>query len=123
MIVTPRSRTAATLPLPPSTNNLFATVRGKRVKSREYRAWLSAVAPLLVELRPPKALPAAVRVGVFGKVNAARDLDNMLKPIGDALVAGGVLPGDSLKYVTEWRVCYGGEWGAPPAVVVEVVPA
>lgn len=76
MIVVPRSKTSVDLPLPPSVNNLFATVGRKRVKSREYRAWLAACEPLLVELRHPRSLPAGIRVDVFGKVNACRDLDN-----------------------------------------------
>lgn len=124
MGVTPQSRFNVTLPLPPSTNNLFATVRGRRVKSREYKAWLATALALLVELRRPRTLPASIRASVFGKVNAARDLDNLLKPIGDALVAAGVIPGDSVKYVTEWRINYGGEWDQEyPAVLVHVEPA
>lgn len=91
------------------------------MKSREYKTWLAAAMVVLWELRRPKALPAEIRATVFGKVNAQRDLDNFLKPIGDALVASGVLPGDSLKYVTGWRIGYGGEWDAEPGVVVEAV--
>lgn len=119
-VVMPQSKFHVTLPLPPSTNNLFATVGSRRVKSREYKAWLANAEAALIELRKPAGLPAGVRVSVFGSVNRQRDLDNMLKPVLDALVSAGVLPGDSLKYVTEVRIGYGGEWDDEPAVMVAV---
>lgn len=121
--VTPQSKFHVMLPLPPSTNNLFATVNGRRVKSRAYREWLAATGAAPVELRRPKTLPAEVRVTVFGKVNRQRDLDNFLKPVLDSIVAAGVLPGDSLAHVTELRIGYGGPWDGDPAVMVEVIPA
>lgn len=116
--IAPQSKFHVMLPLPPSTNNLFATYRGRRVKSREYKAWLAATAPLLLELRRPKSLPAEITAIIFGKVNAARDLDNFLKPLCDSIVAAGVIPGDSLKYVTRLRISYGGDWDAEESAVM-----
>jgi hypothetical protein len=124
--VSPRSKFHVLLPLPPSTNNLFATVgtsdcKQRRVKTRAYREWLAAAGIVLLELRKPKALPAKVCFTIFGTVNRARDCDNFLKPLLDALVSADVLPGDSLKYVTDVRISYGGPWDAPdPRVMVSV---
>ena len=117
-----RSKSSVTLPMPPSTNNLFATARGRRVKTREYRAWLAACAPALLELRKPDSLPAWICVVALGAVNARRDLDNLLKPVGDALVANGVLPGDSLAHVRRWSVEYAGDGAGEAAVRVAVFP-
>ncbi len=120
MTIEPQSKFTVTLPLPPSTNHLFATVRGRRVKSKAYKAWLAEVAPLLVELRRPKTLPAEIHATVFGKVNANRDLDNLMKPLGDSIVLAGVLPGDSIKYVTLWSIGYGGAAQMEPCALIEV---
>lgn len=88
--------------LPPSTNNLFATVKGRRVKSKEYTRWIKRNLPTVAQLRQP-ILPCRVVIGLFGKINGARDGDNFLKPIMDALVSAGVIPGDSLRYVVGCR--------------------
>jgi crossover junction endodeoxyribonuclease RusA len=100
----PRSQIRVELPLPPSTNNLFATVNGKRVKTKKYRDWLKACEAPLVELKKPEPGLLRVRVEVHGKVNPQRDLDNMLKPIGDALVANGIIAGDTVEHVAGWAV-------------------
>ncbi len=121
MNIEPHSKFTVEIPVPPSTNHLFATVRGnRRVKSKAYREWLAAVFPVLMELRKPKALPAEVCATVYGKVNKGRDLDNLMKPIGDAIVTAGVLPGDSIKYVTRWSIGYGGAAQMEPCVLIEV---
>lgn len=104
--VTPNSKAQVRVDLPPSVNNLFATVGRRRVKTKKYKTWLANAVAALVELRNPKEFPVGVVVHVVGKVNAARDLDNLLKPIADAMVAAGVLPDDSLGYVGQWRIRY-----------------
>lgn len=94
---------SVTLPIPPSTNHLFFTKGRRRIKSAEYRAWTSEVLPILRRLARV-APPVEIEVTVCGKVNAQRDLDNMLKPIGDALVESGVIENDNVRHVTAWNV-------------------
>lgn len=106
------------VPVPPSVNNLFATAGKRRVKSRAYRAWLAVAVPGLARLRPPPSLPTAVRVRVVGPINRRRDLDNLLKPLGDALQAAGLIPGDSAAVVNGWRVWWEPAAAAEPAAWV-----
>lgn len=92
-----------TLPAPPSTNQLFANVRGKgRVKTLAYRQWIMASGLILNASRSGKKLtldaPAAVTVRI-GKCNQAKDADNHLKAVCDLLVAAGILRGDNLLHV------------------------
>lgn len=105
-----------TVPVPPSSNSLFTSAGKKRVKTKEYRAWLERVIPTFQGLLKPR-LPCEVHLTIDGEVNAQRDGDNFVKPIHDALVAAGVLPDDSLAHVR------GGYWkrrhiaGAPTVTV------
>lgn len=92
------------LPVPPSTNNLFVTVGRRRVKSGEYRDWLAVVLPEVAKMKRPDRFPVRVIITLFGRppaVNLRRDVANLEKPVGDALVEAGVLPDDNLNYVTE----------------------
>jgi hypothetical protein len=93
-----------TLPACPSANNLFATFNGRRIKSREYKAWLDRATPLLAILAPPASYPCRYRMHLAGKWNVLRDGQNVEKATIDASVAAGVITDDSLKYV------HGGEW-------------
>jgi Holliday junction resolvase RusA-like endonuclease len=94
------------LPIPPSTNNLTATiVRGKhsrRVKTQEYRDWLQE-AGLTLKLQGVKPVPSPVRIGVSiipgAGMNRQRDCDNFLKAICDFLVTAGIIEGDNLRHV------------------------
>jgi len=108
---------AVELPPPPSVNNLFVTRGRRRFKSPAYRDWLAgAVKDLraLGAVRPP----VMVRASVCGAVNEARDPDNFWKPILDAAVAAGVIPGDSFRVVRRLELSRG-DAGGPPRVVVE----
>lgn len=87
------------LDLPPSANNLFINVPGRgRAKTPQYRKWLRDAALTLspVELLPPKT-PVFVRMNVH--LGRNRDLDNIVKPVIDALAGAGVIPDD--RYVDE----------------------
>jgi Holliday junction resolvase RusA-like endonuclease len=99
----PHGQITFKLPAPPTTNQLFANVRGKgRVKTLAYRAWLQNAGIILNASRVGKRLtfevPAAVTVRI-GKCNQAKDADNQLKPVVDLLVAAGILRGDNLLHV------------------------
>ena len=85
------------LPLPPSTNNLFATVSRKRVKSQAYTRWLSAAG---WELKAQNPEPIKGRfhftMVVYPPDKRRRDLDNLLKAPLDLLKTHGVIEDDSL---------------------------
>jgi crossover junction endodeoxyribonuclease RusA len=74
-----------TLGYPPSLNNLYATVRGRRVLSREGRAYkaASALRAKVARLRKLEG-PVEVLVGVY-RPRRRGDLDNVLKAVLDAL--------------------------------------
>lgn len=90
---------AVEVPVPPSTNNLFATVGKRRVPTSEYRKWRKLAEPLVSGLRVPDRFPCVVTLRLRGKVHASRDLANIEKAVGDELVRCGVIPDDRLAYV------------------------
>lgn len=94
-----------TVPVPPSTNHLFANIPGKgRVKSAEYKQWISTAGWLAKTATVGR--PALKRCAVTYRVpeNGRRDLDNYAKPLGDMLQAVGVIENDKhiRKIVIEW---------------------
>lgn len=106
-----------TLPAPPSANALFIVRDGKRVKTREYKAWLSQVAPLLSLLASPASYPCRYQMLLAGKWNIQRDGANAEKGAVDAAVAAGVITDDSLKYVRGGNWVYEQGEGAPTVTV------
>jgi Holliday junction resolvase RusA-like endonuclease len=98
-----------TLPLPPSTNNLFWNARrGRgRVATSKYRLWQAlaiksiwAQVPALNRIGGPVALSLCVPTKMRG------DIDNRLKPTIDALVAAGRIDDD--KHVQSINITRGG---------------
>lgn len=112
----------AELPIPPSVNHLFVTRGNRRFKSELYREWLRSVDAPLRRLARPTRFPVAIEVTVFGPINWSRDLDNLLKPLGDAMVATGVLPGDSVQHVAKWSVEWKPRACQSPVALVRLVP-
>lgn len=112
------------LPLPPSANRMFRVARtrrgrGRLVKSRDYKAWLALAGPLLrVGLERP-ALPARVSFVVWGGDGWSRnrDVDNLVKPLVDALVVARLLPDDNSRYLHEIRIRFIGVVPGRPAGV------
>lgn len=100
----------AVIDLPPSTNNLFATISsGRRVKTKAYRSWIKKNALSLgLQLPRPATFPVRLEITIIGGsgLNTRRDLSNFVKPIEDALVFAGVLPDDSLPYVSVVKVSF-----------------
>jgi len=74
------------LPYPPSTNALYATVRGHRVKSAQGRAY-AAEAGMLARMAFPEPLAGRLEVGitVSPKRGIGMDLDNACKCCLDSL--------------------------------------
>jgi len=98
----------------PSTNNLFATVvsrtgKSHRVKTSEYAAWKAeTVIRLRLAMKPVKTFPVSVHIIVVaGKdFRKSRDIANIEKAVGDALVEAEILPDDKVKYVWDSRQTY-----------------
>lgn len=85
-----------TLPLPPSTNALFASVGRRRIKTRQYRDWLSRCATVVrtAEILPVRDwydLRVSVPIGIRG------DIDNRVKAINDLIVSVGLVADDKFQ--------------------------
>jgi crossover junction endodeoxyribonuclease RusA len=113
------------LPYPPSLNNAFSQTRGgKRFKSRRYTAWRTAAMWTIKAAGLRKATgPVHLLVTVCPPDKRARDIDNLLKPIVDSLVASGVIADDSNRYVLKIVA----QWALPPSktrpyALVEIQP-
>ncbi len=96
-----------TLPLPPSTNNLYHNHGNRRRRTGKYVAWhrnaiLSIFAQVRADfgVRGPVALTIAVPDGMRG------DIDNRLKATIDALVASRRIDDD--KHVSSITIQRGG---------------
>lgn len=71
---------------PPSTNNLYPTVNGRRVKSREAKAYQesAAWAARVAGVREPLEGSVVVEVVLESPATRRRDIDNALKALFDA---------------------------------------
>lgn len=86
--------------LPPSANGLHVNVPGKgRVKSSAYTKWRNDAVRLFRSQSKDKIIgPYSLQIeaGRLIKTKRARDLDNIIKPISDAVVKAGLVEDDSL---------------------------
>jgi Holliday junction resolvase RusA-like endonuclease len=107
-----------TVPVPPSTNNLFNTAGHRRVRTAQYNAWIEQAGLVLNRQKPGRvegsfvvsvALPAAIR----------GDIDNRYKALGDLMVTHGITEDDAklrkliierCEDATDARVCVS-TWG------------
>lgn len=85
------------LPRPPPANNNYMNVAGRgRIKSPKYRAWCDAAALCIPQrLRGTFTAQYAIHITAERENKRRRDLDNLIKPISDALKASGVIRDDS----------------------------
>lgn len=86
------------LPYPPSANRIWRNVPGKTLKSAEYRQWLlDALVAIPQEARGKVKGRCSVEIVADRPDRRARDIDNLAKPILDALktheVKGVIIPG------------------------------
>lgn len=101
-----------TLPLPPSTNNLFAGAGRRRRKSEGYQKWLTACDADYLQGNIPRGRftgPVSISLTYFpgkGWRNFpgpswldSRDGDNMEKAVLDWLVLANYLTGDSWRWI------------------------
>jgi len=91
-----------TLPYPPSANRLWRNVGGKTLKSEPYREWIDSAA-WIVKLACKKTYDGKGVRGPYGLTilvnppdRRKRDIDNLAKPLSDALKAGGAIEDDHL---------------------------
>lgn len=81
--------------VPPSTNNLYANVRGKgRVKSRAYSDWLATAGLEAKTQTWGRRLNASWKLSITAHVRTTRDISNLIKPIEDLIVKLGLAPDD-----------------------------
>jgi Holliday junction resolvase RusA-like endonuclease len=95
-----------TLPMCPTTNNLFAGTGKKRVKTYKYEAWEQEAGWELLRQRPPRIKgPVAVTIEVSDLDSSSTwDLCNREKATMDLLVTHGVIQGDNKPIVREFNM-------------------
>lgn len=106
------------LPFPPTTNNLFANLRGGRggrYPTKAYKAWRERAA-VAIRRQAPEPIKGAVTLDIqLGRPDRRRrDLSNYIKALEDALVQHGLIEDDSM--VQALLV----EWGSVPGATVRV---
>lgn len=113
--------------MPPSANSMrahfIAGGKVRSVKSKNYAEWKKSAAWEIASARPGK-MSGPYRLSIAVQRNwrskRARDIDNLIKPVSDALVAAGVVSDDSLaeSVSAKWADDLGG-----PAVVAMLCDA
>lgn len=83
------------VPLPPSTNNLYANRPGGRVITGTYQRWLHDAGWLMVNSKGPTMSGRIAVEYQCERPNRRRDLGNIEKPLSDLLVKQGVIRDDS----------------------------
>lgn len=127
------ARTFSLVDIPPTSNHRLMpvqTAKGLRlVKTPEYRRWMEqAVISLANQNREYRATILNERLAVFITVlfpdKRRRDIDNLLKPINDALTKAGVIADDSLiDYECVMRLPVDPDDGAcEPGIEINVCP-
>lgn len=86
------------LPLPPSTNKLYANVPGQgRVRTREYRRWSIAALNYSWLSKPQGGFPrfeGAFDIQITVALKMRGDIDNRIKPLLDFLASAGIIEND-----------------------------
>jgi crossover junction endodeoxyribonuclease RusA len=72
------------LPYPPSANRLWRNVKGRMIKSAHYRAWIAECAIITRKCNRVNG-PFRICLKVDRPDRRKRDLDNLIKPVLDAL--------------------------------------
>lgn len=114
--------TLTKIPVPPSLNNLFANVKGERGGGRtltdRYKTWRNA-AGWVVNSQRPNPVRGPVNLTIVIEDGGSRaDLDNLIKPLADLLVAHALIDGDHSAIVRRIEI----EWGEVEGCFVKVVP-
>jgi Holliday junction resolvase RusA-like endonuclease len=106
-----------TLPYPPSLNNLYATVRGRRVLSAEGRNYKEGV-KLVLTMAGIQKVSGVIRLTVkVYRPRKAGDLDNTLKVVLDGITGVGWEDDRQVEHIHAYRF----EDKANPRVEVEIL--
>ncbi|WP_375413070.1 RusA family crossover junction endodeoxyribonuclease [uncultured Bradyrhizobium sp.] len=91
------------LPMPPTTNNLFASTKGMRYRTSEYNAWIKEAGLRLNIQRPPQTRGKVSLLIEVAEPQTSRqtDLANREKTTVDLLVKHLVIEGDDQRFVRE----------------------
>ena len=87
------------LPWPPTINTYYAVVRGRKILSKRGRAYKISSSVEMLRQKTPRYTyqkTYCVVINVRPPDKRKRDLDNLLKPILDALVDYGAIEDDSM---------------------------
>ena len=90
------------LPIPPSTNHLYANkLGGGRYITKRYAAWrATATSHMMAAERPRETMISwaelDIRVNPKKRGNVKDDITNRVKPLEDFLVRGGIMQDDSI---------------------------
>ena len=94
------------LPYPPSTNRLWRRRGSVTVRSAEYESWRNTAGMLIKVAVRGRGLvgPYVLHLAAGRPDRRRRDLDNLIKPVGDALVLGGAVRDDAdcQRIEAEW---------------------
>ena len=85
----------AEIPIPPSTNGLFATVGRRRVITSAYRGWRERAGWELT-ISKSKPVTGPYKLTILLPARMRGDLDNRVKATSDLLVSLGLTPDDHL---------------------------
>lgn len=82
------------VPAPPSTNKIWTVSAGRMVRRKAYRRWMDEAVLLLRHGLPEIVGKPSIAVHIEANLDRRRDLDNVIKPILDALTKAGRIPDD-----------------------------
>lgn len=101
-----------TLPIPPSTNNLFFNLpRGGRAISKPYAAWKAEAQVVLMRQRPGRIMGEVEILIECRRKRCNSDISNRIKAVEDLLVSQQVIEDDirvqviTAKWSTEIEEC------------------
>jgi len=91
------------IPYPPSTNNFYAVVRGRKITTKAGREWIEAAIAAIHEQVCGHPFRGPVKVmGYIYRPQRSGDLSNRIKPVEDVLQKAGVLENDSQIDELHW---------------------
>lgn len=85
------------LPYPPTLNTSKVPINGRQISSLRYRRWRVEAMAMIAQQRPQR-IKGDYRMTIVAirPDRRRRDLDNIIKPCGDALVNAQIVEDDSL---------------------------
>lgn len=98
------------VPWPPSVNHYYTVSRGRKILSKKGREYKKEAAALLCEQGAPRDLEGRLEVSIdaYPPDRRPRDVDNLLKPILDALQDYGMFNDSQIDDLRIRRMDVGG---------------